>query len=88
MVGKFNYLSHARLDVSFVVSMVSRFMHNPNEDHLQVVFRILRYLKAILGKGLLFSKLDESFDIKAFTDADYASSVDDRRSTSGYCTFL
>ena len=26
--------------------------------------------------------------LEVYTNADYAGSVDDRRSTSGYCTFL
>lgn len=32
------YLSHAWLDISFVVSVVSQFMHNPNKEHLKAVF--------------------------------------------------
>ena len=39
------------------------------------------------GRGLLFSKNDH-LRIEAFTDADWAGSLDDRRSTSGYCTFV
>ena len=88
LVGKLIYLSHTRPDIAFAVSLVSQFMHSPNEDHLQAVFRILRYLKGSPGKGLLFTKQDQPLTIEAFTDADWASSVDDRRSTSGYCTFL
>nr|XP_016476212.1 PREDICTED: uncharacterized mitochondrial protein AtMg00810-like [Nicotiana tabacum] len=39
------------------------------------------------GKGLLFSKHDH-LQIEAFTDADWAGSLDERRSTSGYCTLV
>nr|XP_016434951.1 PREDICTED: uncharacterized mitochondrial protein AtMg00810-like [Nicotiana tabacum] len=39
------------------------------------------------GKGLLFSKYDH-LQIEAFTGADWARSIDDRRSTSGYCTLV
>ena len=63
-------------------------MYNPKKDHLQVVFRILRYFKGSLEKGLLFFKQDKSLDVEAFTNADQASFVDDKSSTSGYCTFL
>ena len=88
LVGKLIYLSHTRPDIAFAVSLVSQFMHNPKEDHLQAIFRILRYPKGSPERGLLFSKQDKSLDVEAFTDADWASSIDDRRSTSGYCTFL
>ena len=84
LVGKLIYLSHTRPDIAFVVSLVSQFMHNPKEDHLQAVFRIFRYLKGSPGRGLLFSKQDKSLDVEAFTDVDWASSVDDRRPTSSY----
>ena len=62
-------------------------MHSPKEAHLQAVYRVLQYLKGTLGKGILF-KRNEGLVLEAYTDADYASSIIDRRSTSGYCTFL
>ncbi|XP_062075663.1 uncharacterized mitochondrial protein AtMg00810-like [Humulus lupulus] len=46
---------------------------------------ILWYLKKTSRKGLLFRKNGER-GIKAFTDANWAGSIEDRRSTSGYCT--
>ncbi|RDX97511.1 putative mitochondrial protein, partial [Mucuna pruriens] len=39
------------------------------------------------GKGLLFKK-EGTLSMEIYTDADYAGSVMDRRSTSGYCMFL
>ena len=44
-------------------------------------------MKSAPGKGLLFSKHGH-LKIEAFTDADWAGSIDDRRSTSGYCTLV
>ena len=37
--------------------------------------------------GVLFKRGNE-LTLKAYTNANYAGSIDDRRSTSGYCTFL
>ncbi|KAM7488896.1 hypothetical protein LguiB_026380 [Lonicera macranthoides] len=87
LVGKLIYLSHMRLDIAFAVSMVSQFMHSPCEEHLEAMYRILRYLKCSPGKGLFFRKNDKR-GIEVYTDADWAGSVTDKRSTSGYCTFL
>ena len=36
----------------------------------------------------MFFKKGESREVEAYTDADWAGSVVDRRSTSGYCTYI
>ena len=80
------YLSHTRPNIAFVVSVVSQFMHDPRERHLQAVNQILQYLKGSPGKGLLFKRGD--MILEAYTDVNYACSLVDRRSSSGYFTFL
>ena len=87
LVGRLIYLSHTRPDIAFAVSIVSQHMHSPKETHLQAVYRILRYLKGSPGKGLLFSK-SPNRGVEVFSDADWAGSKVDRRSTTGYCTFI
>ncbi|CAJ2663478.1 unnamed protein product [Trifolium pratense] len=87
LVGKLIYLSHTRPDVAFAVSLVSQFMHQPKEIHLQAALRIVQYLKGTPGRGILFER-NGSVGLEAYTDADYAGSIVDRRSTTGYCTFL
>ncbi|KAA0040884.1 Beta-galactosidase [Cucumis melo var. makuwa] len=51
LVGKLIYLSHTRPDIYFAVSAVSQFMQAPYEEQMEVVKRILRYLKTAPGKG-------------------------------------
>ncbi|RVW88342.1 Retrovirus-related Pol polyprotein from transposon TNT 1-94 [Vitis vinifera] len=87
LVGKLIYLSHTRPDIGFSVSVVSQFMNNPTEKHMTAVIRILRYLKMTSGKGLFFQRTTNK-EIEIFSDADWAGSVTDRRSTSGYCSFV
>lgn len=87
LVGKLIYLSHTRPDIGFSVSAVSRFMNDPSEKHMDAVFRIMRYLKGSPGTGLMFKK-SSNREIEVYTDADWASDVMDRRSTSGHCSFL
>ena len=87
MVGKLVYLSHTRPDISYVVGIVSQFMHNPNEEHLKVALRIVKYLKNSLGMGLLFTKA-ETMEVEIYTAADWVGSSLDKRSISGYCSFL
>ena len=62
-------------------------MHDPREIHLEAAYRVLHYLKAHPGKGILFKKtLDIVLAIS--TNGDFVGSPLDRRSTIGYCTFL
>lgn len=58
LVSKLIYLSHTRLapDIGYLVSMVSQFMINPNEENMEAVYKILVYLKLIPEKGLYFRK--------------------------------
>jgi hypothetical protein len=87
LVGRLIYLSHTRPDIAFAVSVVSQFMHDPRTHHMDAVVRIIRYLKGNPGRGLLY-KSNGNLQVECYTDADWAGSLDDRRSTSGYCTFV
>ncbi|RVW82116.1 Retrovirus-related Pol polyprotein from transposon RE1 [Vitis vinifera] len=87
LVGRLIYLSHTRPDIGFAVSAVSQFMHSPTEEHMEAVYRILRYLKMTPGKGLFFRKT-ENRDTEVYSDADWVGNIIDRRSTSGYCSFV
>ena len=62
-------------------------MHSPYEKHLEVVYRILRYLKSTPGRRLLFKKGNQR-NVEMYTDVDWASSNTNIRSTLGYCNFL
>ena len=62
-------------------------MHSPRPQHFDAIYRILRYLKGIPGKGLLFVN-HGNLQVQIYTDVDWAGSVTDRRSTSGYCTYV
>jgi hypothetical protein len=87
MVGKLIYLSHTRPDIAYAVGVVSQFMHQPQEEHMNAVWRILRYLKGTVSHGILF-KPNRHLEIQGYTDADWAGSPGDRKSTSGYFTLV
>ncbi|WJZ88029.1 hypothetical protein VitviT2T_007363 [Vitis vinifera] len=88
LVGRLMYLAYTRPDLAYALSVVSQYMHNPGEQHMNAVMRILRYLKNAPGKGILFAKNVDHQSIEVYTDADWVSAVDDRQSTSGYFTFV
>ena len=87
MVGQLIYLAHTRLDIAFAVSLIGQYMQDPFQEHLDAVHRILRYLKTIPRKVIFFGK-NEKRGVEAYTDADWVGSIDDRKSTTGYCIFV
>ena len=62
-------------------------MHAPTTVHWAAVKRILRYLKHTTRLGLKIGKTT-SLLVSGFSDADWAGSLDDRRSTGGFAIFL
>ncbi|RVW96902.1 Retrovirus-related Pol polyprotein from transposon TNT 1-94 [Vitis vinifera] len=87
LVGKLNYLTITRPDISFPVSVVSQFLQSPCDSHWDAVIRILRYIKSTPGQGVLYENRGHT-QVIGYTDADWAGSPTDRRSTSGYCVFI
>jgi hypothetical protein len=87
LVGKLNYLTLTRPDISFPVSVVSQFLNSPCDSHWNAVVRILKYIKRAPGKGLVFTDNGHT-NIVGYSDADWAGDPNDRRSTSGYCIFI
>ena len=81
------YLSHTWPAITYIVSVVSQFMYSLSDTHIGAVERILRYLKSSLVRGIMFSK-NVHCRIKGYTDADWTGNITDRRSTSGYFTFV
>ena len=55
LVGSLIYLTISRLDISHVVSMVSKFMDVPYSIHYAAVLRILQNIKGTLYHGLHYS---------------------------------
>lgn len=87
VVGALQYLTLTRPDLSFPVNKVCQFLHAPTTEHWTAVKHILRYVQGTVDFGLRINKC-ASMLVSAFSDADWAGSVDDRRSTSGFCVFL
>ncbi|XP_059064641.1 secreted RxLR effector protein 161-like [Cryptomeria japonica] len=58
-------------------------MTTPKDDHWVATKRALRYVKGTPDYGLLYTRRHDP-RLSGFTDSDWAGSVDDRKSTSGY----
>ncbi|CAN6685630.1 unnamed protein product [Malus baccata var. baccata] len=86
IVGALQYLTWTRPDLSFAVNQACQFLHCPRDSHFQAVKRILRFLKGTFDQGMWFKK--SPLHLTAYSDADWARYVLDRRFTSGYCIYL
>jgi hypothetical protein len=87
LVGKLMYAANAtRPDISYSVSVLSRFNGDPGITHWKAGLRVLQYLKETWNMGLRY-KLgndEEKPKMVGYTDSDWAGEVDESRSQGGY----
>ena len=87
LIGGLLYLNLSRPDIMFTVHKLSHFVACPRLPHLKAAHRLLRYLISHPGQGIFFSST-HSLQVKAFSDFDWGSCLDTRKSVTGYCVFL
>lgn len=87
LIGRLLYLTISRPDITFAVHKLSQFVAHPRSTHLTAVHHLLKFLKASPGQGIFFSA-NSKLHLKAFSDADWGSCPDTRRSVTGFCIFL
>ena len=85
IIGSLLYLIASRPDIAFSVSVCARYQAAPKESHLTAVKRIIRYINGTPDYGLWYSKDSNGL---WYANADWAGSVDDRKSTSRGCFYL
>lgn len=71
-----------RPDISYPLSVLSKYMGCPREAHWVALKRVIRYLRQTPTHGLFYNKLKEP-RLMCFTDADHAGDKENRRSISG-----
>ena len=67
LVGSLLYATNTRPDICFAVSSLSRYMDNPQQNHLQATNHVLRYLQGTKHYGLLFPKHNSNI-LNTFVD--------------------
>ncbi|KAG8369591.1 hypothetical protein BUALT_Bualt14G0029600 [Buddleja alternifolia] len=84
IVGTLRYLTCTRPNITYGVSLISKFLESPRQSHMQVAKRIMRYIKDTYDHGLFYSSSSNGGFV-GYLDSDWGGDIDDRRSTSGYC---
>jgi hypothetical protein len=77
LAGALQYLTITRPDITYVVQQVCLFMHAPRSAHLQLIKRILRYVRGTISHGLFLRK-SNTHDLVAYSDSDWAGCPDTR----------
>ncbi|GKB50970.1 retrovirus-related pol polyprotein from transposon TNT 1-94, partial [Tanacetum coccineum] len=81
------YLTAIRPDIQFSTILCARYHSSLKESHLIAVKRIFMYLKGTSSLGSYYPKC-LGFDLKGYSDSDYAGCNMERKSTSGACQIL
>jgi hypothetical protein len=77
------YLASATsLDISFVVSKLSKFVSNPGDDHWRALERVMRYLKGTTNYEIHYSR--NSKVLKGYIISNWISDADEIKITSAY----
>ena len=72
-----------RLDITFVVGVLGRYLNDPGQSHWKEAKKVLKYIQGAKDLMLIYRHTD-TLKVVGFSDSDYAGCVDDKKSTSGY----
>ncbi|KAL8120925.1 hypothetical protein AgCh_017922 [Apium graveolens] len=87
LVGKLNFLTNTRPDLSYSVQTLSQFMHSPRVQHFEALQHVLHYVACTTGQGIILNG-SSALTLKAYSDSDWAACPNTRRSISGYLLLL
>lgn len=87
IIGSLRYLYNTMLDICQNVGLLSRFIEKPQECHLITVKRVLRYIKGMIGHGVLMPRQKKSstiVEVYSYTDSNLYGDKDEKKSIAGY----
>ena len=86
VIGSLIYLmTCTRPDISYSVSILSRFLQEPRELHWRFLKWLLKYVSTTREFSLTFHKDKETtVNLIGYTDSGYATSLEDRKSNSAF----
>ena len=71
-------------DLIYSLSVLSRYCFNSNSTHIKAAIRVLKYIKKTLNYDIHYENKE---DLIKYIDADYAETINDRRSIDDYTFF-
>jgi len=76
-------LTTTKPDLMFQAGLLSRFMSSPSNIHMGIAKRVLKYIRETTDLGIWYLNTG-GVKLIGYADSDWAGSVDDMKSTSGY----
>ena len=87
LVGKLNFLTNTRPDLSYTVQTLSQYMHSPTVLNYKALLHALHYVGCTSGQGILL-RASDTLSLQAFSDSEWGACSDTRRFVSGYLLVL
>ena len=85
IIGSLVYaMTCTRLDLSYIVTKLSQHLSCPDNGDWILLKHVFQYIQGTLDFKLSFHKNDKDIKVVAYCDADWASSLDERRSITGH----
>ncbi|GJV50200.1 ribonuclease H-like domain, reverse transcriptase, RNA-dependent DNA polymerase [Tanacetum coccineum] len=81
IIGCLRYLLHTRPDLSFPVGLLSRFMQEPQEQHMKAIKQVLCYIKGTKDYGITYGH--DGNKIQGYSDSSYGVNTQEGKGTTG-----
>lgn len=90
-VGSLLYLlKHSRPELSNSVRELSKVMDRANKAHQKALYRVIKFVAQTKERRLVLSPTadDLTWELKAYSDSDFAGDTETRKSVSGFIIYL
>ena len=75
-------MNFSRPNIAYAVCRLSRYTHNPNNDHWSALARLMKYLRGTMNYGILYSGFPAV--LEGYNDVNWISDSIEIKSTNGY----
>ena len=69
-------------DITYAMCRLSRYIHNPNNDHWSALARLMKYLRGTMNYGILYNGIPIVFE--RYSDVNWIFDSNEIKFTSGY----
>ncbi|XP_076942503.1 secreted RxLR effector protein 161-like [Bidens hawaiensis] len=87
IIGRLLYLQVMRPDIASTMNVLSQFVLDLRQSHMDATYQVLRYLKATAGQGVILPR-EGGCNLTVYCDSDWLGCLYTSRSRTGYLLFL